>query len=182
MGDFNIQIKVRNGRLLRAIRNVSDSTADFCRKSGVGQTQISALLTMKQSPLNKAGEWREIAHAICSYVGCELDQLWPQHMQRMMLKKSEAEIDLSAAEVFEIAGSGEQDVINRQLLAHFSKNLTPRQIECVGRRQRGETFEQIAADFGVTRERVRQLELKGLSKMRRMAMAKGYNTLTDVLV
>lgn len=182
MSDFNIQIKVRNGRLLRAIRNVSDSTSDFCRKSGVAQSQISALLTMRESPIKKkSGDWREIVHVICSHVGCEPDQLWPHHMQRMLLKKSEAEIELSAAEVFEIAGNSDQDMTNRKLLAHFAKTLTPRQIECIGRRQRGETLEQIAVDFGVNRERIRQLELKGLSKMRRAAMVKGYRTLSDVL-
>ena len=181
MSDFNIQIKVRNGRLLRAIRGVSDSTADFCRKAGLHQSQVAGLLTMRVSPLNKTNEWREIAHNICSYVGCEPDELWPQHMQRMLLKKSEAEIDLSAAEVFAIAGNGETDMINRNLLTHFTKSLSPKQIEVVGRRQRGETLEEIAADFGVTRERIRQFENKAMRNMRRVAMKKGYNSMDDVL-
>ena len=72
-------------------------------------------------------------------------------------------------------------MINRNLLTHFTKSLSPKQIEVVGRRQRGETLEEIAADFGVTRERIRQFENKALRNMRRAAMVKGYNSMDDVL-
>jgi len=181
MTDFNIQIRVRNGRLLRAIRGVSDSTADFCRKAGVNQSRVGALLTMKFSPINKNGDWKPIVHEICSYVGCEPDLLWPQHMQRMLLKRSEAEVDMSAAEVFAIAGDADTQMTHRALLSHAVKRLTPREIECIGRRQRGETLEQIAVDFKVTGNRVGQIEAKAYRKMKAASFRQGYRTWEDVV-
>jgi RNA polymerase sigma factor (sigma-70 family) len=181
MNDFNIQIKVRNARLLRAIRSVSDSAADFSRLSGVSQTVISALLTMKLSPMRKDGTWTVPATEIASYVGMTPEEIWPAHMERLLLKRAEAEIEFSAADVLAIAGDGENATIQRQLLERWAAALTPKQIEIIGRRNAGETYEEISKDFGVTRERIRQQEFRAIYKMRKAARVDGIESMTQVL-
>ena len=181
MSDFNIQIKVRNGRLLRAIRTVADTAAEFSRLSGVSQTTLSALLTMRLAPMRQDGTWTPAATEIASYVGKTPEEIWPAHMERLLLKKAEAEIELSAADVLSIAGDSEGATIQKQLLERWATTLTPKQIEIIGRRTSGETYEEISKDYGVTRERIRQQEFRAYVKMRKAARVDGFDNMTDVL-
>ena len=59
--DFSVRITVRNGRLLSAIRAKYGTTANMARMTGLSQSAVAALLTLKQSPVLKSGEWSQAA-------------------------------------------------------------------------------------------------------------------------
>ena len=65
------------------------------------------------------------------------------------------------------------------LLKVIESRLSPRELEVVYRRlginqSRAETLEEIGADFGVTRERIRQIEAKAYKKLRLSREVKAY--------
>ena len=66
-----------------------------------------------------------------------------------------------------------------EMLKVVESRLSPRELEVVYRRlginqARGETLEEIGADFGVTRERIRQIEAKAYRKLRVTREIKAY--------
>lgn len=180
MSDFIVQVKIRNARLLKAVRATSDSGADFARKCGVSQTVLSGLLTMKITPLLKDGQWSEHAQKICSFLGVDPAEIWPAHMERVLLKRAESEIELSTADVVAIAG-GDDTTMQRDLLQRFSKRLTDREIHVIGRRTAGDPYEDVARDLGVGRERIRQIEFRAYSKMRKQAAVLGIKSYEDTV-
>jgi DNA-binding CsgD family transcriptional regulator/lambda repressor-like predicted transcriptional regulator len=183
VSDFNIQVKVRNARLLRAIRAHSGTAAEFSRASGVNQTAISALLSMRLSPLTKAGEWTTTVHDICTHLGCMPEEIWPKHMERVLLKRAETEIELSSAEVEAITEGAADRQQQREMLARWigKSGLVDRDVEVLALRIEGATLEECAQEVGTTRERIRQREMRALRRLREMARRDGIRTFTDVV-
>ena len=78
-----------------------------------------------------------------------------------------------------------EEAISKQategLLKVVASRLTDRELEVIYRRNginqsRPETLEEIGADFGVTRERIRQIEAKAYRKLRNTRDVKAYRT------
>ena len=68
--DFNLKITVRNGRLLKAIRESYESVADLARRMSRCTSSVNSLVTMKQVPTNQHG-WTELALDVSAMVGGE---------------------------------------------------------------------------------------------------------------
>ena len=183
MSDFNIQIKVRNARLLRAIRSKAGTAAEFARMSGISQQSLSALLTMRLSPIRQDGEWTSTVLRICEWLGVMPEQIWPAHMEKVLLKRAETEIELSAAQVEAITNGADNAVEQRELLARWisKANLVPRDVEVLMLRNDGLTMEEVAQIVGTTRERIRQRELRAQRRIRAAAQRDGYRTFTEVV-
>jgi predicted DNA-binding protein (UPF0251 family) len=177
--DFNVEIRIRNAHLLRLIRAKFGTAAAASRASGVSQQTICAWMTMRESPFLKDGSPCNAALDLCAVLGCTPEDAWPAHMAKFQMKRNSAEVEMSAAEVMAIAGSPESSVIQRQLIARWARNLRPREIEAVGLMQSGATLDEAGKALGVTRERVRQIHLKALNKMRRAATIDGIKSLED---
>jgi RNA polymerase primary sigma factor len=82
--------------------------------------------------------------------------------------------DESAASPYDLAESR----MERQLLMRGVRQLNPREREIIERRfgldgMASETLEQIGASMGITRERVRQIQQKALSKLRHPSRYRG---------
>ena len=58
--------------------------------------------------------------------------------------------------------------------------LKPREIQVLKYRMQKLTLEQVAMEFGVTRERIRQIEAKALGKIRQQDPKELYETLRKV--
>jgi len=174
MGDFNLQITVRNARLLKAIRREYGSAAEMSRAAGIPQTTISALLTMRASPFRQSGELTAAAEAVVSALGVPADDLWPQHIAQLRAKKSRVEIEMSAQDFAAIADdSPERKAIYRQAIARWSRDLTPRQITALAVRHSGGLLEDVAEELGVSRERARQIIHRAESTIRGAAYRDG---------
>lgn len=184
MSDFNVKITVRNARLLRAIRERADSVAEFCRTYGLQYPRVSALVAMNAAPVRQDGTLTATAVEVLSALGCEAEEIWPRHMERLKLKRATAEIELSADQVAAIAsdeGDPVKRAMQRQMIGKWAKSLSPAEAEIVARRVSGETYEEVAKSFGVTRERIRQREQRGLRKMRMQATRSGVQCIEDAL-
>lgn len=181
MSDFNVKVTVRNAHLLRAIRARHETIADFCRAADISQSAVSAILTFKAAPFKRNGDLTKAAETICSYLGKYPGELWPAHVARLKARKSRSEVELSEAEMTAICGNQESRVIQRELIARWAKNLSPRQIEAIGIYQSGGTLEDIGSALGVSRERGKQIMNAGLRKMRNAAKIDRVNCVSDVI-
>jgi len=174
--DFNLKITVRNGRLLKAIRESYESVSDLARRMNRCPSSVNSLVTMKQVPTNQHG-WTELALDVSAMVGKDPEDLWPEHMREIKLKKSSAEVSLDLDSVKNILsnGSAEKNLSQISALNQFSERLTPREKEVINRRfHERQSLEEVAKVFNVTKERVRHIEVKALRRMRMRALQLGY--------
>ena len=175
MSDFNLQVTVRNGRLLRAIRDTFGSTAEMCRQAGINQTQASALVTMRERPFRQDGSLTTVAEAIVSALGVPADDLWPEHIARLKARRARVEIEMDAPTFAAIAdGNPEAHAIYRHAISRWSRDLTERERTVLSICHSGGTLEDASKVIGgVTRERARQVLLKGERKIRGAAARDG---------
>lgn len=178
--DFNLQVTVRNARLLRAVRETFGSASECARQLGISQQSISALMTMREKPYRQDGSLTNTAEKLCGALGKYPDELWPQHIAEMQARKGRAELEVSLEDVQALQSDG-ADVWRRKLISEWGKGLNPRDAEVLHRRVSGQTFEEIASDLGVTRERARQRECRALRVLRVNAKRKGYESFSDVV-
>jgi transcriptional regulator with XRE-family HTH domain len=177
MSDFSIQIKVRNGRLLRAIRQKYGSSAELCRKCGVGQTILSRYLIMKESPILMNGDWKESAFDVSSALGMEPEEIWPDYMRQIALRKSTVELDASVDQIAALA-SGEGDLAIKLAAMKIidTHRLRPRYRKILKMRVMDNmTLEETGKIEGVSRDRIRQIEIKSLNTLRHPASRSGIN-------
>ena len=174
--DFNLKVTVRNGRLLRAIRERYSSVADMCRKMSRSHQTVNKLITMKSVPYNSKG-WTDLALDVAGMVGRDPEDLWPNHMRELRLNKSTSEVNLDLDDVKKLVqeGSSEKTISQLSAISQFSQKLTPRERDVLARRfAHDQSLNECAASLRVSRERVRQIEAKALRKMRKVASDLGY--------
>jgi lambda repressor-like predicted transcriptional regulator len=181
MTDFNVQVRVRSGRLLRRIRDKFGTTAAAARASGVSKTMISSLVTMRLSPTLKDGSFSKTAQNLAAALGCDAEEIWPAHMAAFVMRKSYAEMELAAVDVSDLIAGPEVGMMQRQLIAKWGKNLTPREMTTINMRQAGCTLEDVAIEIGLTTERARQIEARALRRMNGAAIRDGVRSYTDAM-
>ena len=180
MSDFNLSVTVRNNHILRRIRDQYGSNAEMCRQTGMSQPKVSALLTMREKPFRKDGTLTSAAEDLCSALGATPSELWPGEMAKVQARKAKYEIEVSQAEAMAIASSSERDVIHRQLLERWVGGLSPRHLLVLEMSQQGATLDEIAAELGKSRERVRQILLKAQRHMLTKAKQDGIRSFDEV--
>ena len=174
--DLDVKVTVRNGRLLKAILSKHKSVAEFAREIGKSQSYVSSLVAMKVKPYGANG-WTQIAFDIAAYLGKDMEQLWPEHMRDIKLKKSTASFEASLDEVQQImAQSNPTKVLEHLDVVKIAiSGLTPRELKVIKMHQiDGDDFAEIAKDIGVSRSRTHQIYIKALIKMRRRLYVKGF--------
>lgn len=183
MSDFNVKVSVRNARLLRAIRVRASSVAEFCRAYSLPYSEVVALVGLRVEPIKEDGTLKTVPERLLSALGMEAEEIWPRHMERIKLAKSSAEMELSAPQVCALMNrdDAEKRLMQRELLARWTKDLNLSDAEVLGRRIAGETLEEVAKDFGVTRERIRQKEMRALRNLRKRAKIEGYDNAAGLL-
>jgi len=180
--DFNIKVTVRNGRLLRAIRDQFGTAAELSRVAGVSNSQVAALVTMKARPFLQSGELSSAAEAIVSALGIPADDLWPDHIRRLKAKKATVEIEMDAETFTEIAADDpEQKTVYKLAIEKWSSVLSDREKDIVNRRSEGEIYDDCARDYGVGKERIRQIEARALRKIRGAALRDGVREFRDLV-
>jgi DNA-binding CsgD family transcriptional regulator len=180
--DFNIKIAVRNARLLRLVRERYDTNADFCRVAGIDPHRFSGLLNMKISPYTSDGCLKKVAEKIVSALGVLPDEIWPAHISRLKAKKTSIEIEMDAPEFLAIASSDpEKTAIYRNAISKWSQILNDREKDALCARMAGRELSDIGKDMGIGRERVRQIEVKALRKMKLAAVRDGFRSATEFL-
>ena len=181
MSDFNLKVTVRNAHLLRAIRDKCGSNAELARQSGVRASVVAAFVTMRISPFLRDGSLNMHAQQVCDFLGKNPEDLWPGRMAEMRRRKATHEVEVSMDEAASICGGGNQ-VEARMMIEGWAGGLRPKEATIIDMRMNGATLEECGSALGgLSRERVRQLEAKGLRKMRAAALRQGFREFTDVM-
>lgn len=176
--DFSVKITVRNGRLLRAIRAKYGSSAQMCRMCGIPVPALSALLTMRKSPILASGEWSSTAFDISSALDMEPEELWPSHVARIKLIRNEAEIDMSIEDV--------QDMLQPsrfaagKALARWSADVQHRDMRALLLAADGATLEEIGGELGISGGRAQQRLKRAYRILKGKAKREGVTSIEDM--
>ena len=166
MSDFNVQVKVRNGRLLRAIRERYGSVTKMSRQSGINLHIISLFVNLKYSPILRNGDWSEPAFDVSSALRCEPEDLWPEQLKRIAIRRNVAEIDASADQLV-VEGPERMNMIRDCLTkALKTSKINDRNRFALQALADGLTLEETGIEMNVSRERVRQLAAKAVVRTR----------------
>jgi len=180
MSDYRVTVKVRNARLLRAINNAGfTSVKKFSEQAGVTYMSVCELINMTASPLRKDGGIRIVADSIMDFLCEPFDALFtPEQCNALSTNKSER--DVSAEQVFAIMSSASDDndplsliceserrgIVENMCEEVLSKNAVEVIKERFGFDDDARTLDDVGAKRDVTRERIRQIEVKSISRLR----------------
>ena len=179
--DFNVKLTVRNARLLNAIRASWPSVAAFSRAAALNQGTVNALVCLRLRPITTLrSEWTGLARSVAAALGMYPDELWPEHIRDLRAKRATAEIEISADEIKELASPGGSREA-RKLISKWSEGLTPRHAKAVAMFAEGATLDEMGQELNVSRERARQIYMKGLRTLKRRAkLDSRVNELSDI--
>jgi RNA polymerase sigma factor (sigma-70 family) len=180
MNEYRVKVTVRNNLLLSAIEAAGyPSAAAFARDIGFGSSNVNELISMRAAPINEIGEFSPLAKAVMEGLGAAPSDLWTTAQLNMKLIRNTVERHVSQNEVQQmlenqsasmLLPSPEDEYLEKeqaQKLQEVVETLTVREQQILAMRHHQEmTYEQVSNAFGVTRERVRQIELKALRKLR----------------
>ena len=182
--DYILDVRVKNGPLLRLMRLRGHQTvAGLSRASGVSQTIIGSFLNLTARALDRRGQWRKSIVTLATYFHVLPENLFPPRHYDAALRFNRAEVEVSFSELpikenLELIEHEDPETLAmdreaREKLRGAIDALTPRQAEVLRRRfgfeGDPETLESIAQSLGVNRERVRQIEHRGLNKLKSAA-------------
>lgn len=135
---------------------------------------------MKESPLGANGDYRPAVHNLCEKLNCLPEELFSSAQMEAVLEDNRRTFEVNEAEMkFMLSNQQEQrlleDIVDddkrEAALEDMLDTLCPREKSIIERRfGLGEydthTYDELASHFGVTRERVRQIERKAMLKLR----------------
>jgi RNA polymerase sigma factor (sigma-70 family) len=190
-GEYRVKLTLRNNLLLSAIENYvgikgHGAQSAFASAAGIGANEVNKLVAMREPPINESGEFSIAAKAIMEALGACPSDLWTDRQLLIRLRRNTGEVVLGEA------------AVERLALEHYERNLLPSPeeimvgkssniellLEGLTKRERkvitllygldeavGEfTLEEIGTMFDVTRERVRQIERRAVSRIKNKAL------------
>jgi RNA polymerase primary sigma factor len=194
MSDYRIDVKVRNNNILRMIESRGYVSAlQFCTATGYNYNTLNKLINMKEAPIGKDGDYRPTIHNLCDKLNCMVEELFSSAQMEVVLESNHRTFQVNEAEMkFMISNQQEQRLLEDIVDDHKREaafedmldTLCPRE-KLVVERSFGlnnfdpHTYDQLAAHFDVTRERVRQIERKALTKLRHPSRRKILNGLFE---
>jgi RNA polymerase sigma factor (sigma-70 family) len=182
MSDFNLQVTVRNARLLRAIRAKFKNVSQFSKAAGISASRLSALLTMRESPFRQNGDLTVVAEAVCSALNAAPDDLWPKHIAQLRAKTPRFEVELDAGEFQAIAGAPPDTLAAmRGALDRWLPKLDDRSRRVLLEYYGGATLRELSTEIGVTQQTVHRIIDKAERQIRHAARRDGVRSLGDIL-
>jgi len=182
INDLNVQVRVRNNRILSRIRKRFDSVAEMCRKFDMSPQQVNSLICFRETPFREDGTLRTTADKLCSALWVTPDDLWPNEMAKIKQERSTYELELSTAEAMAICHNPDRELVQLQLISRWAHRLTDKEKLVINERFSGTTLDDVAKIIGTQRERARQIEAKALRKMKTAAkLMDGIETYTQVI-
>lgn len=142
--------------------------------SGVRYEQVTGMLALRIVPINKRGRVQESVAAVARFFNCDSEELFPpQHYDRP-LEKNSSTGEMSLEEVgnfiLENNTTPEMLMLTEQLEKTVDDakktRLTDRETKVLEMRLGGMTLQEVADEFGLCRDRIRQIEQKAHRKLR----------------
>ena len=187
VNEYRIKVTVRNNLILNAIEDAGyKSLAGFCRASGMSQTALGQLISMRQPPLNIDGEFSLLAKKLMEELCALPTDLWTSEQLTLRLKRNSAERDVSADGMRAALGMHAEEMLelmkpndpDEAVFKDEMVNIIGEQLETLTRREakvlrmrfgigcEEHTLEEVGRALDVHKERVRQIEAKALRKMK----------------
>lgn len=174
--DYRLLLKIKNNRILEMIEaNGYSSVGQFCVATGLHPSSVGPYVNMKKKPILRTGEWSvtviKMADALC----CSPESLFTEKQKETSLLINTAEIAFEERHLAQITNyTPEQKMIideTKPIIDEALSKLTEREQSVINLRfgldgNKQHTFNEVGEVFGVSRERIRQIEAKALSKLR----------------
>lgn len=188
MNEFRVTMSLKNNLLAQAREKLGLNQGQFAAACDVSSTEYGLYENLKKSPYNKHGVMYLDAQKICSFLGKEPEELWPEAV--LKVKKNRVVKEMSAAQVMaltnpcktplaELMGSELQKAAKDALAT-----LTPREqrileLRCGFVDGRVYTLAEIGGMYDVTADRIRCIEYNALMKLRHPSRLKKLKEFVD---
>ena len=194
MENFEVKLQVYNNQLKQRRHELGFTQAQLAEAADIGSASLySAFERMDYRTRDDQGAWTPLALKLANFHCVEPEELFPPDVEAM--KISRATRRLSSADLRSLLSvSAESDAAQQRLLTdpegRFLRKeagvelcdavdkLTLRQRQVIkmrfglGKYKTNHTLEEIAAKFGMTRERIRQVEARALRRLRHPTFSK----------
>lgn len=181
MKPLRVTVKVRNNYLLKAIEAAGyEPGAKVAEAIGISYMQLRDYVNMARAPFDRNGAVREEVEKLINFLGVPFDELFgEEHSEALATNKAEREV--FAEDVFTglLDGTKRDPMMMEDMkrcLGESMQALTVRERRVIDMRfglgdETSKTFEEIGEVFGVSKDRIRQIEAKALRKLRSPAQA-----------
>ena len=174
--EYNITLKVRNNLLLQSFKDAGETVGPaLANKIGIHYTTLCRYISLKTSPIDKDGEYKDAVYKICDYLNKFPSDLWTEE-QLTPLEKSTVEFTTTYDQMISYLPNGDDATLvieNEEFMNDmtvFLDSLPPRYKQVIdlrfGLTGNEHNYREIGEILGITRERVRQMEAKALRKLR----------------
>jgi RNA polymerase sigma factor (sigma-70 family) len=179
--EFQLSMRVKNNRLIKLRQLEELSQGAFCDKYGLSLSSYVSLETLRESPITKAGEWREIARRLAEVHGVALEWLFPPEV--LAIREPARDLEIDGERMLQLAGqTADSDPLqlaekNEQVEAALDalEDLAPSIRSVVrGVFLEGMTYADVGAQMQLSRERVRQVAESGIGKIRKRLLRVGF--------
>ena len=194
--EYRVKITVKNNLILRAIEEMGyTNLGQFAKCEGMSLTGLYDLINLKKAPIGVEGEFIKSAKELMEVLGACPTDLWTEEQLTLSLRKNSAERQLSKeglraalqATAHSLIGSPDQALQQKEtevIVKYVLDSIPRRRAKILALRfglGGGEehTLEETAEIFGCTRERIRQIEYRGLRNMRHPTRSDMLKSLMD---
>lgn len=179
--EYRVDIKVRNNLFIEHIEKAGYKTiGEFCRVNKLAVSRISEIVSMKRSPLKSNGDFQLQVKKSAEILHCFPEDLFSESQMNMAIKNNKYCIKVNEAEVKYMLDCTKQPLLLEEDVIEDQKNkLLKKALDTLPEREKKiltmrfgledgieHHFDEIAKEFGCSRERVRQLEQKALRRLR----------------
>ena len=171
MSDYRIKISISNGRILRLMDEVGIETqVELARRAGLGVGDVNAIIKMRRMPKRHNGDWSDAARRIATILGVTPEEMFTDTQANGVLEQNSFEADLSEAQMGSLCGPDVATQLeHKDTVARLMEALPDRYRRVITARMEGATLEEVGEEMGVNRERIRQIEAKGIRIMKGQA-------------
>ena len=190
MNNIRLEMKIKNNNLYELIYDkFYGGATEFSRVSGVSLPSIINLLNLKMAIRNKNGEFKKSVLDICDYFKTIPEVIFPDDMYSIE-KTSHVEIlsldqlPYSEKLALEHLDNTDEKILQNDLkkdIEFILGTIPEREADIIKRRNgidcEPETLQSIANSYGLSRHRIRHLEMKAIRRLRhpkRKNKIKGY--------
>ena len=188
---LRLEARLRNNILYKLIFDNYENVADFCRKHDLPPSRVGELLNLKINPLargkgrnSKIVGYRKVCIDIAGIFKILPDHIFP--LDIYVFDKTSTFMETNPEELLSLSSS-EAKTLSSNILTDKSfdkielkeninkvlKSITPREEAVIKMRFLEEmTHEEVGETFGVSRERIRQIEAKAIRKLRHVSRTK----------
>lgn len=194
--EYRLKFVIKNNLILTAIEDLGYTNLHkFSKDNQVSLTGLYDLINLKDPPIGSGGNFSKVAKQLMEVLGACPTDLWTEEQLTLTLKKNSEEKNLSK-EALRVALRSdarsligldypEQEVAEKeavQVVSEALDSLTPREAKVLKLRygigeEDEHTLEEVGEKFKVTRDRIRQIEVKALRHMRHPSRSEKLRTL-----